>query len=141
MRLRCVPRRNSIEALRESAYRSTLLSDRLGRKVPSVSERLKTAPERYGVSTGASVQLLRGKAQFAVSLALAGMRICARRRKGGSVMKLSKGVIIAIIAMVTVGLWFVIDHFAPGSPSWVVYIFGAAAIIGVAAWGNKGGSN
>lgn len=56
-------------------------------------------------------------------------------------MKLSKGVIIAIIAMVTVGLWFVIDHFAPGSPSWVVYIFGAAAIIGVAAWGNKGGNN
>ena len=56
-------------------------------------------------------------------------------------MKLSKGVIIAIIAMVTVGLWFVIDHMAPGSPSWVVYIFGAAAIIGVAAWGNKGGNN
>ena len=56
-------------------------------------------------------------------------------------MKLNKGVIIAIIAMVTVGLWFVIDHFVPGSPSWVVYIFGAAAIIGVAAWGNKGGNN
>lgn len=63
------------------------------------------------------------------------------KTRKGIVVKLSKGVIIAIIAMVTVGLWFIIDHFAPGSPSWVVYIFGAAAIIGVAAWGNKGGSN
>ena len=90
---------------------------------------------------GASVQLLRGIAQFADSLALGGMRISAQRRERESVMKLSKGVIIAIIAMVTVGLWFVIDHMAPGSPSWVVYIFGAAAIIGVAAWGNKGGNN
>lgn len=42
------------------------------------------------------------------------------------------GLIIAIIAMVTVALWFIIDYLAPGSPSWVVYIFGGAAIIGVA---------
>lgn len=56
-------------------------------------------------------------------------------------MKLNKGVIIAIIAMVSVGLWFIINHLAPGSPSWVVYIFCAAAIIGVSAWGNKGGGN
>lgn len=42
------------------------------------------------------------------------------------------GLIIAIIAMVTVALWFVINYLAPDSPSWVVYILGAAAIIGVA---------
>lgn len=50
--------------------------------------------------------------------------------KGRCLMK--TGLIIAIIAMVTVALWFIIDYLAPGSPSWVVYIFGAAAIIGVA---------
>ena len=56
-------------------------------------------------------------------------------------MKLNKGVLIAIIAMVSVGIWFIIDHFAPGSPSWVVFIFCAAAIIGVGAWGNKDGNS
>ena len=39
MRLRGVPRRNSIEALRESAYRSTSLSDRSGQKASLVPER------------------------------------------------------------------------------------------------------
>lgn len=56
-------------------------------------------------------------------------------------MKLNKGVLIAIIAMVTVAIWFIVDHFAPGSPSWVVYIFGAAAMVGVGAWGHKDGGN
>lgn len=50
------------------------------------------------------------------------------------------GVLIAIIAMVAVGIWFVIDYLAPGSPSWVVFIFAAAAMIGVGAreYKNKG---
>ena len=39
--------------------------------------------------------------------------------------------LIAIIAMVAVGLWFVIDYLAPGSPSWVVFIFAAAAMLAV----------
>ncbi len=56
-------------------------------------------------------------------------------------MKLNKGVLIAIIAMATVGLWFIISYMAPGSPSWVVYIFGAAAMIGVSAWGRKDGNS
>ena len=56
-------------------------------------------------------------------------------------MKLNKGVLIAIIAMVSVALWFIIDYLAPGSPSWVVYIFCAAGIIAVTAWGNKGEGN
>lgn len=56
-------------------------------------------------------------------------------------MKLNKGVLIAIIAMVSVALWFIIDHLAPGSPSWVVYIFCAAAILAVTAWGYKDRDN
>jgi hypothetical protein len=56
-------------------------------------------------------------------------------------MKLNKGALIAIIAMVSVALWFIIDHLAPGSPSWVVYIFCAAAILGVGAWGRKDGDS
>ena len=56
-------------------------------------------------------------------------------------MKLSKGVIIAIIAMVSVAVWFLIDYLAPGSPSWIVFILCAAAIIGVSAWGRKDGGS
>lgn len=50
------------------------------------------------------------------------------------------GALIAVIAMVAVGIWFVIDYVAPGSPSWVVFIFAAAAIVAVGAreYKNKG---
>ena len=41
------------------------------------------------------------------------------------------GVLIAVIAMVAVGIWFLIDYLAPGSPSWVVFIFAAAAMVAV----------
>ena len=45
---------------------------------------------------------------------------------------MNNGVLIAIIAMVGVGIWFVLDYLTPaGFPSWVVFIFIAAAIIAV----------
>jgi len=47
------------------------------------------------------------------------------------------GLAIAVIAMVTVGIWFIVDYLAPGSPSWVVYIFGAAAMLAVGGMAYK----
>ena len=47
------------------------------------------------------------------------------------------GLIIAVIAMVAVGIWFVVDYLAPGSPSWVVFIFAAAAMLAVGGMGTR----
>lgn len=47
---------------------------------------------------------------------------------------MNNGLLVAIIAMVGVGIWFLVDYLTPaGFPSWIIFIFIAAAIIAVPA--------
>ena len=47
---------------------------------------------------------------------------------------------LPIIAMVAVGVWFIVNYLAPGSPSWVVYIFGGAAMLAACGMAYKKGT-
>lgn len=51
---------------------------------------------------------------------------------------MNNGLLVAIIAMVGVAIWFVVDYLTPpGFPSWVIFIVIAAAIIAVPALNKK----
>ncbi len=52
---------------------------------------------------------------------------------------MKNGLLIAIIAMVGLAIWFIVDYLTPaGFPSWVVFIFIAAGIIAVPALNKNG---